>query len=396
MSQSYIGKTGYIIRREGDFLFRRKKSRAFFALIYPLIAFFILLATFSSRTINKVPLAVVDNSRGSYSREFIRSLNASPYLDVKYQPQSHLEAKKLMEQGKTYAVINIDGRYDKNILDLNGGSVGAFYNNQYLLMGGNLNKAVTKTVEDLSKKYREHTLASLGVPSYVADTFIEPISVTENILYNPQMNYIYFLVLGLIPSLIQLFASLSVVYSLLYELKTGRAKEIRGIIAQHPMRIIGAKVAAYAVIYMCVLMTMLLTMFLFFDLPLRGNIIYVIIGGIAFILFNSATALVIAGCTGNLRLGLSACSAYAAPAFAYYGVTFPLEAMPFMARAWAEFLPGTHFNRILVNELMRTGAGASSIADILIMLFWAAVLLYVGSKLYARLARNEKYWGPKL
>jgi len=70
--------------------------------------------------------------------------------------------------------------------------------------------------------------------------------------------------------------------------------------------------------------------------------------------------------------------------------------MPFMARAWAEFLPGTHFNRILVNELMRTGAGASSIADILIMLFWAAVLLYVGSKLYARLARNEKYWGPKL
>ncbi len=396
MSQSYIGKTGYIIRREGDFLFHRKKSRAFFALIYPLIAFFILLATFSSRTINKVPLAVVDNSRGSYSREFIRSLNASPYLDVKYQPQSHLEAKKLMEQGKTYAVINIDGGYDKDILNLNGGSVGAFYNNQYLLMGGNLNKAVTKTVEDLSKKYREQTLASLGVPSYASDTFIEPVSVTENILYNPQMNYIYFLVLGLIPSLIQLFASLSVVYSLLYELKTGRAKEIRGIIAQHPLRIIGAKVAVYAVIYMCVLMAMLLTMFLFFDLPLRGNIIYVIIGGIAFILFNSATALVIAGCTGNLRLGLSACSAYAAPAFAYYGVTFPLEAMPFTARAWAEFLPGTHFNRILINELMRTGAGASSIADILIMLFGAAALLYAGSKLYARLARNEKYWGPKL
>lgn len=391
-----MDKFVYLIKREINFLFHTKKSRLFFAMVYPLIMFFLLLAIFSEKAILKVPVAVVDNSRGFYAREFTQAVKASPYLDLKYTPENLKEARKLFLANKVYAVLDIDKDYDKNLNKSYGASVLALVNNQYLLMGSNVGKALTQIANGLNEKQRTKFLSKQGILPAYKDLFIAPLQVSENILYNPQMNYVYFLVLGLIPALLQIFICLSITYSLLYELKTRRAETIKTYILTNPFQAVGAKSILYLLNYMLIFMIMLFILIIFFDLPLRGNLFLVLLGAFVFCLCSVGAGVLIAGCTNNLRIAMSACAVYGAPAFAYYGVSFPVGSMPVLAQAWAYFLPGTYLNRIMVNELMRNGAFAVTMHEIFIMFVFALIFFFAGAKLYTRWFKDEKYMGAKL
>lgn len=377
-------------------MFYTKKSRLFFAVIYPLIAFFLLLAIFSEKAILKVPVALIDNSRGVYSREFVRAVKASPYLDLKYTAQNMQEAKKLFLATKVYAILEIDKDYDKNLNKSYGAEVLVLVNNQYLLMGSNVSKALSQISAELSNRHKIKFLSKQGISPSYTDIFTSPIKVSENILYNPQMNYVYFLVLGLVPALLQIFICLSVTFSLLYELKTRRAKKIKPYLLAHPYQAVFAKNIVYLAIYMLVYLIMLFTLIIFFDLPLRGNLFLVFLGATIFCMCSASAGVIISGATNNLRIAMSACAVYGAPAFAYYGVSFPVGSMPLLAQIWAYFLPGTYLNRIMVNELMRSSAPAVSLHEIWIMLVFTLIFFFVGAKLYSRWFKSEDHMGAKL
>ncbi|XTP69504.1 ABC-2 type transport system permease protein [Parelusimicrobium proximum] len=369
---------------------------AFYCIIFPLIIFFLVAAVFSSKIITKVPVTVIDNDKTYRSKEFIRNLSAAPQIDIVNYSPDYSHAMELLEKGKIFAVVVIDKDYEKDILKLRGGTIALYINNQYLMVGSTAGKAVYNVADALSSKYRERSLMSLGVPPYSFASFISPVSVSETLLYNPDMNYVHFIVLGLITAILQLFIAMSVVYTLLTEIKNCKAKEIRRILKQNPFVIVGAKTCVYTVIYMASVLIMLGSLWVFFDLPLKGSFWLIFAGGFAFTVMTSSTAVLIAGCTSNLRMALSAAAIYSAPAFAYFGVTFPVAAMPALGRIWAEMLPGTHFNRVLVNEAIRGTNTMGSIIDILIMLSVSFIFMFIGSKLYSRWTSDSAKWGHKL
>ena len=384
-----------IIRREGAFLFKRKKSCGFFMFVYPFIIMGLILAIFSGKVLDKIPLGVVDNSSGYYSRELMRTLKSNRFLSPR--PFATVAAaRKALDQGRIYGVVAVDESYDKDLLKNTGATINAWVNNEYLLVGGNLTKGLNAVIGAMQAKYQRRNLAALGVPSSMGDSFASPLQVSENILYNPGMNYIYFLGLGLLPAVLQLFVCISVCYSLLWDIKTYHAKRFRRIFEDRPYSAAAARIGFYTAGYFAVFTVMLAGIILLFQVPAEGSLFRVMCGGAAFVFMTASTGLLFAGFTNNLRFCLSVCAIYAAPAFAFYGVSFPVQSMPILARAWAEFLPGTHLNRIFVNELLRGVNAAGTWHDILFMTAVGAVCFALGAKGYARWVKQNKYLGPKL
>lgn len=384
-----------IIRREGAFLFKRKKSCGFFMFVYPFIIMGLILAIFSGKVLDKIPLGVVDNSSGYYSRELMRTLKSNRFLSPR-PFATVVAARKALDQGRIYGVVSIDESYDKDLLKNSGASINAWINNEYLLVGGNLTKGLNAVIGAMQAKYQRRNLAALGVPSSMGDSFASPLQVSENILYNPGMNYIYFLGLGLLPAVLQLFVCISVCYSLLWDIKTYHAKRFRRIFEDRPYSAAAAKIGFYTAGYFAVFTVMLAGIILLFQVPAEGSLFRVMCGGAAFVFMTASTGLLFAGFTNNLRFCLSICAIYAAPAFAFYGVSFPVQSMPILARAWAEFLPGTHLNRIFVNELLRGVNAAGTWQDILFMTAVGTVCFVLGAKGYSRWVKQDKYLGPKL
>lgn len=390
-----INAARYIFKREIAFLAKRKKSRAFFVCLYPFVIMGLLLAVFSGKVLTQIPIAVVDNSQGYYARETVRAFQANQFLHVSLFPTLG-QAFAALENGSIYGVVSLDKDYDKNKLKHTGSEIVAWINNEYLLVGGNTNKGINSVVGGLNQKYQWQNLAELGIPAGFWKTMASPLQVSETVLYNPTLNYIYFLGLGLLPAVLQLFICLSVCYSLLWEIKTRHAKRLRRVFQINPYIAAGSKIGFYIVAYLAVMLILLGLLVIGFGVPVQGSLWRTILAIAAFIFLTSSTALLFAAITNNLRLSMSVCAAYAAPAFAYFGVSFPVQSMPLLARGWAEFMPGTHLNRVFVNELLRGANASGTWGEIAFMIGLGLLFFCLGTKGYAHWTKKDSYLGPKL
>ncbi len=80
-------------------------------LIYPLVCGYV----YNREMMYDAPIAVVDNSHTSLSRQFIRMLNATSEVQVAYQPMNMEMAKQLQKKGKVHGIVNIPKEFSTNI-----------------------------------------------------------------------------------------------------------------------------------------------------------------------------------------------------------------------------------------------------------------------------------------
>lgn len=86
----------------------------FFILVplgYPLLYTFI----YTNETVHEVPAAVVDDSRSSLSREYLRLVDAGADLNIVSHCSDMEEAKTLLKNGKAYGIIYIPESFSRDI-----------------------------------------------------------------------------------------------------------------------------------------------------------------------------------------------------------------------------------------------------------------------------------------
>ncbi len=100
----------YIWKQEFRTTFRDQGVLIFFVLVplvYPLIYSFI----YTNETIREVPTVVVDNSRSSLSREYLRKVDASPETSIVAYCADMEEAKLMLKDRKAYGIIYNTGSF---------------------------------------------------------------------------------------------------------------------------------------------------------------------------------------------------------------------------------------------------------------------------------------------
>ena len=92
--------------REFGTTFRDQGVLIFFVLVplvYPLIYAFI----YTNETIHEVPTVVVDDSRSSLSREYLRKVDSSPEVSLVSYCADMEEAKLMLKDRRAYGIIYI-------------------------------------------------------------------------------------------------------------------------------------------------------------------------------------------------------------------------------------------------------------------------------------------------
>ncbi len=104
----------YIWKQEFRTTFRDQGVLIFFVLVplvYPLIYAFI----YTNETIREVPAVVVDNSRSSLSREYLRKVDASPEVEIVTYCADMEEAKLMLKDRQAYGIIYIPAHFSDDI-----------------------------------------------------------------------------------------------------------------------------------------------------------------------------------------------------------------------------------------------------------------------------------------
>ena len=190
----------YIWKQEFRTTFRDQGVLIFFVLVplvYPLIYSFI----YTNETIREVPTVVVDNSRSSLSREYLRKVDASPETSIVAHCADMEEAKLMLKDRKAYGIIYIPAHFSDDIARGKQTQVSIFCDMSGLLyykalLTANTNVSLAMNADIKMKRAGNTTARQDEITAY-------PIEYEDVAIFNPTNGFAAFLIPAVLILIIQ-------------------------------------------------------------------------------------------------------------------------------------------------------------------------------------------------
>ncbi|WP_329905176.1 ABC transporter permease [Porphyromonas pogonae] len=331
----------YIWNRELKYIFADQGVIIFF-IIVPLIYPILYAWIYNHETVREVPMVVVDEDRSSYSREFIRRVDATPDVFVAYNALDLQEANHFVDSRDAFGILIIPKGFAKDLMtgvqthvELHSDLSGILYYKAYMM-----------ALNEISLRMGREVSAALNYgPSGEATKIqVRPIESHSIAVFNPQSGFESFLLPPVLVLIIQQTMLLGVC------MLAGTARErnkfhyLVPVATRHyggPMRIVLGKSLSYIFIYMINTLWTLVAVPWLFNLPMLGSagtytlfLIPFLLACTFFSLFislffkNRETTLIVLVFTSVIFLFL-------------VGVSWPRSAIPPFWRAFGFLIPST-------------------------------------------------------
>ncbi|MDO6518194.1 ABC transporter permease [Zobellia uliginosa] len=331
-----------VFKRELLRLAQQKSVRNLF-IIVPLLAFFLLGAIYYKGALRELPIAVYDNDNSTLSRTYIRFLEASPTFKITHYISSDEDIENAFVKNNVEAVFYIPKDFYKNVLKKTPVQVKIYSNSTNIVFGNLVYRSAVQISQLVSASVAIKRMAPLGIdPSKISGTVL-PIQVNSRVLGNPQYNYSYYLIPGLSIVLLQMIVFIAASRAFNNEWKNNSFQGLVAASKGNFLSMLFGKYLAFLIYGLSLCGIVLAVLFPVFGIPIYGNI-----GSLMALLFLLITVNIFLGfglslLFKNELIALDLAIFYNSPAFVFSGFTFPIWAMPWFNRAYADIIPFTHF-----------------------------------------------------
>lgn len=190
----------YIWKEEFRSTFRDQGVLIFFILVplvYPLIYGFI----YTNEVVREVPAVVVDNSRSSLSREYLRKVDATPDIKIVSYCADLEEGQQMLKKRLAYGIIYIPESFSDDIAAGKQTQVSIYCDMSGLLYYKSMLLANTQVSLDMNSRIK---VARAGNTTERQDEITRyPIEYEDIALYNPTNGFAAFLIPAVLILLIQ-------------------------------------------------------------------------------------------------------------------------------------------------------------------------------------------------
>lgn len=361
----------------------------------PILFSLLFSACFGTVYVNDIPIAICDLDGGSQAAtEMIQRLEAGGGLKVIMETDSTSEMKEAMLMGKIQEAVIFpkgfasDYRAAKNVKAM------CLVNGANFLISNNAMLYTTSAFTAVNKDLRIKLLENGDIIPYSAEQIGGTLSFTDRILFNPQMSYLKFIILGIVGIIIQqtyltMFSALLVfTKERLPEQRINAAGDLR-LFRHGIFKELGKTACVYGSCSIVGLIGALIAIHHWFDIPLNGNIIEVLLLMLIFLLDMTAVSLVV----GSFFKDEAHCVQFdmflAIPTMLTCGYAWPEFMMPALfAPVLKEVWPLYYFS-VPLRDLLLKGTDLGMLTSYITGgLLFAAFWLPVGAWLYARSFRK--------
>lgn len=380
-----------VIKREATRIYKDPVT-LFVSFVAPAFGIIMLWWIFSAGVIRDLPIAIVNQDNTALSDKVARMVEASPTVHILEELSDLSTAKSLMNRGKIKAIIVIPADFEKDLIQGTSPTLAVYIDNVNVVAGGVLKSSIQKTLSTFTVGAKMQLQMKKGYTEQQALARVMPIRFDNHVLFNPYINYSYFLTLGLIPLIVVVVCFLGTLYAFGSEIKEGTAKELMNTANGNIYTAIIGKMLPHTFIYLLSMRLVSLVMIHKIGLPMHGNIWIILFSETALIFAYQSVALVFIAITSNMRLSLSLGSAYTMMAMTFSGLTFPAIAMPKIAQILSYAFPFTFWLKIFMNETLRTIPHLQLWSSFLALFVFISLSLLTFNKLN-RIFTQEKFWG---
>lgn len=302
-----------------------------------------------STDVKNVRTVVVLSSVDHETQKKVEALGASEYFNILYKVNTPAEAEQLIRRQKADIAIVFG-------LDFASRHSGI----QLITDGADPNMA---------QMYSNYAMQILSSSS------THHSSLSNKLLYNPQMRSCYNFVPGIMGMLLMLICAMMTSISIVREKERG-TMEVLLVSPVRPLMIIITKAVPYLILAFIILSAILLISKYILLVPLAGSLFWIVaVSGIYIIVALSLGLLISTVAKTQLVALLASAMMLIMPCILLSGMMFPVESMPEILQYVASILPPRYYIAAM-RKLMIMGVGIDKVAhEVLVLCIMVFVLL---------------------
>lgn len=361
-------------------------------LVLPLLSFAFFALLFNQGVARNIPIAILDEDHTTLSRKVAQMIDDTPTAMVAYDIQDIDEGERLMREGRVMAIVQIPAFFEKCILSNTQTHIENYVSGTNITVNGLLSKDIQTAVTTFSAGIQLQLLTKQGLTERQAMAQLMPVRFDRHVLFNPYINYGYYLAPSFLPMMLLIFVVLTTVFSIGTELKNATAREWLRTADDSVGAALLGKTLPVTVGMFLLSLAMFVIIFKVVGTPLNGSLAIILTGTLLFIMSYQAISVLIVSLLANLRLSLSIGGGYSVLAFTFSGLTFPIMAMWEPMQWLSRLFPFTYYTDLFVDQMLRGAPVVCSLPD----LGWMSLFVVLPLLCLPRLKRvctEQKFWG---
>lgn len=331
------------ILRELHYLLKNKWDLALVTLA-PLFIIFLFSSMFYAGKAEHLPIAIIDQDQSELSRSIEKYLSHNQSLSVALITNSQDEAEHLLNQTKIWGYVLIPSGAEQRLVKAQDAQIAIAFNQSFFSIGNTISSAMMlgtlqAIVEFTGDDYLGKKLPYLDAPTP---------NVKISTLYNPDLNYEFYLEPFVVPAILHLLLCCCVAFSIGQEIKR---HTLHGWLDQ---RTLFSALMAKILVYVCIF-CLWTWLWMFWLIVIRGWFVAGSLGLIliAQFLFYFAYAVISSTmvlATKNLSKTFGFIAVYGGSSLSFAGVTLPLNNAPLFTKFWANIIPYTPYAKLQTEQ----------------------------------------------
>ena len=291
-----------------------------------------------------LPIAIIDQDQSELSRNIEKYVSHNSTLDIVVVSQSPDEVERLLNQTKIWGYISIPAGAEQRLVQAEDAEISIVFNQSYFSVGNSISSAMlVSTVEAMADftghNYLENIIPYVDIPT--PNVKISP-------LYNPGLNYEFYLEPFVVPAILHLLLCCCVAFAVGQELKfnsTGKWLNQRTIFSA-----LFAKNLTYVLIF-----TAWTWVWMFWLIEIRGWFVagqlwIVLLGQFFFYSAYAFMSSTVVLATRDLAKSFGLIAVYGGSSLSFAGVTLPLNNAPLFTQFWASIIPYTPYAKLQTEQ----------------------------------------------
>lgn len=339
----------YLIWKEFIQVFRDKKLRLFVFLppIIQLIAYGYAI----NFDIKQVPTAIYDEDNSAASRQLIYRFTSSDYFDVKHFISTQEELRRLIDENEVNLVLRLPYDFARRLRANQEATVqvivDATDSNAALIVG----RYAANVISDFSLEIMQERLARLGAVQGLS----LPVEVEARAWFNVNLISRNSFVPGVIAMVVMLVSLMLTALAVVREKEIGTMEQIL-VSPIRPVEFMLGKTIPFIVISLLDMVVIILVGVLWFEVPLRGSVLVLLLGAITFLFNSVGLGLFISTVSSTQQQAMMAGVFFFTPAILLSGLIFPIPNMPEFFQ-YVTYLNPLRYFMVVVQGIFLRGDG---------------------------------------
>jgi len=351
-----------------------KRDRLTFAMIIGIPLIQLILFGYAINTDPKhLPTVIVAADQSELTRKIVAGMQVSNYFKILKGNHSTEEADWLLRTGEVQFAVYIPQNFTQRLLHGNQPEI--------LLEADATDPSATSnaisTMQSMIQQINQHFTGSLSYLNLPKPS----IKLIVQAKYNPERITKYNIVPGLLGVVLTMTMVLITSLAITKERERGTMESLLAMPVR-PLEVMLGKLIPYILVGYIQVILILLAGKYFFEVPIDGSLLLLLIACLPFIMANLAVGLTFSTLAKNQLQAMQLSFFFFLPSILLSGFMFPFHGMPGWAQVLGNILPLTHF-LLVIRGIMLKGNGIAEIFPSMeaILLFFMVALL-IGIKRY--------------